>query len=130
MGYSESYTEVKTILKAKQHRKRRLEHPWYNKTDPYYLLTRWEQDSVQDQDRPHNSLNHHLYSSLRIGHTEQCPCGTGSQTTEHLLQCCPIYELLRKGVWPDHTPVACKLYGSLGDLRCTATFIEETGVSI
>ena len=71
-----------------------------------------------------------LYSKLRIGHTEQCPCGTGSQTTEHLLQSHPIYEPLRKGIWPDHTPVARKLYGSLRGLQCTATFIEETGVSI
>ena len=60
-----------------------------------------------------------------IGHTEQCPCGTGSQTTEHLLQSCPIYEPLRKGIWPDHTPIARKLHGSLGDLRCTATLVEE-----
>ena len=52
------------------------------------------------------------------------------KTTEHLLQSCPTYEPLRKGIWPDHTPVACKLYGSLRDLRCTATFIEETGVPI
>ena len=77
----------------------------------------------------HNRLSYHLYSKLRIGHTEQCPCGTGSQTKEHLLQSCPIYEPLRKGIWPDHTPVARKLYGSLRDLQCTrtATFIEETG---
>ena len=61
---------------------------------------------------------------------KQCPYGTGSQTTEHLLQSCPIYEPLRKGIWPDHTPVARKLYGSLVDLRCTATFTKETGVSI
>ena len=35
-----------------------------------------------------------------------------------------------KGIWPDHTPIAHKLYGSFGDQRCTATFIKETGVSI
>ena len=75
-------------------------------------------------------VHRNTYSKLRIGHTEQCPCGTGSQTTEHLLQSSQIYEPLRKGIWPDDTPVALKLYGSLGDLRCTATFIEETGVSI
>ena len=75
-----------------------------------------------------NHLNHHLY--LRIGQTEQWPCGSGSQTTKHLLQSCPIYEPLRKGIWPNHTPIARKLYGGLGDLQCTATFIEETGVSI
>ena len=117
---STSYPEVKTILKAKQHSKWRHKHPWYNKADPYYLLTR----------TGHNHLNYHLYSKLCIGRTEQCPCGTGSQTTEHLLQSCPTDEPLRKGIRPDHTPVACKLYGSLRDLRCTATFIEQTGVSI
>ena len=78
----------------------------------------------------HNRLNYHMYSKLRIGHTEQCPCGTGSQTTEHLLQSCPTYEPLRKGIWPDYTPVARKLYRSLRDLRCTATLIGEAGVSI
>ena len=51
-----------------------------------------------------------LYSKLPIGHTEQCPCSTGSQTIEDLLQSCPIYEPLKKGIWPDHTPVARKLY--------------------
>ena len=57
-------------------------------------------------------------------------CCIGSHTTEHLLQSCPVYEPLRKGFWAGHTPVARKLYGSLRDLRCTAAFIEETGVTI
>ena len=103
---STSYPEVKTILKAKQHSKWRHKHPRYNKADPYYLLTRRKQVTVFRLRTGHNRLNYRLYSKLRIGHTEQCPCGTGSQTTEHLLQSCPIYEPLRKGIWPDHTPVA------------------------
>ena len=127
---STSYPEVKTILKAKQHSKWGHKHPRYNKADPYYLLTRREQVTVFRLRTGHNRLNYHLYSELHIGHTEQCPCGTGSQATEHLLQFCPTYKPLRKGIWPDHTPVARKLYGSLRDLRCTATFIGETGVSI
>ena len=127
---STSYPEVKTVLKAKQHSKWRHKHPRYNKADPYYLLTRQEQVAVFRLRTGHNRISYHLYSKLRIGHTEQCPCGTGSQTTEHLLQSCPIYEPLRKGIWPDHTPIARKLYGSLRDLRCTVTFINETGVSI
>ena len=127
---STSYPEVKTILKAKQHSKWRHKHPRYNKADPYYLLTRREQVTVFRLRTGHSRLNYHLNPKVRIGHTEQCPCGIGSQTTEHLLQSCPIYEPLRNGIWPDHTPVARKLYGSLRDLRCTATFIEETGVSI
>ena len=127
---STSYPEVKTILKAKQRSEWRQKHPRYNKADPYYLLTRREQVTVFRLRTGHNRLNYHLYSKPRIGHTEKCPCGTGSQTAEHLLQSCPIYEPLRKGIWPDHTLVARKLYGSLRDLGCTATFIEETGVSI
>ena len=122
----DSRFQVKTILKAKQHSKWRLEHPRHKEEDPYYLLTRWEQVTVVRLRTGHNHLNYHLYSKLRIGHTEQCPCGTGSQTTEHLLQSCPIDQPLRKGIWPDHTPVASRLYGRLVDLRCAATFIKKT----
>ena len=111
---STSYPEVKTILKAKQHSKWRHKHPRY-KADPYYMLTRREQVTVFRLRTGHNHLNYHLYSKLRIGHTEQCPCDTGSQTTEHLLQSCPTDEPLRKGIRPDRTPVARKLYGSLRD---------------
>ena len=98
-------------------------YPRCNKTYPYYLLTGREQLTVFRLRTGHNRLRYHLYSKLRIGHTELCPYDTGSQTTENLLQSCPVYEPLRKGIWPDDTPVARKLYGSLGDLRCSATFI-------
>ena len=110
---STSHPEVKTILKAKQHSKWRHKHPRY-KANPYYLLTRREQVTVFRLRTGHNHLNYHLNSKLRIGYTEQCPCGTGSQTTEHLLQSCPIYEPLRKGIWPYHTSIACKLYEAWG----------------
>ena len=43
---STNYAKVKTILKVKQHSKWRLEHPRYNKADPYFLLTRREQVTV------------------------------------------------------------------------------------
>ena len=112
---STSYPEVKTILKAKQHSKWRHQHPRHNKADPYFLLTRREQVTVFRLWTGHNCLNYHLQSKLRIGHAEQCLCGTGSQTTENLLQSCPIYKPLRKGIWPDPTPVARKLYDSLGE---------------
>ena len=81
MDRSTSYPEVKTILKDKQHCKWRHKHPRYNKADPYYLLTRREQVTVFRLRTGHSRLNYHLYSKLRNGHTEQCPCGTGSQTS-------------------------------------------------
>ena len=121
--------EQVTVFRLRTGNNRLIYHLY---SDPYCLLTRREQVTVFRLRTGHNRLNHHLYSKYRIGHTEQCPCGTGSQTTEHLLQSCPIYEPLREleGIWPDHTPVARKLYGSLRDLRFIATFIEETGVSM
>ena len=111
---STSYPQVKTIIKAKQHSKWRHEHQCYNKADPYYLLTRREQVTLFRLRTGHNRLSYQLCLKLHIGHTEQCRCGTSSQTTEHLLQ---SYEPLRKGIWPDHTPVARKLYDSLGRRR-------------
>ena len=82
-------------------------------TLPKHLLPHW------DRSYKSNLLSHLLtqsqYSKLHIGHTEQCPCGTDSPATEHLLQSCPLYERLRKGIWPDYTPIACKLFSSLGE---------------
>ena len=127
---STSYSEAKTIIKAKQQTKWKRQHPHHNSADPYYLLTRREQVAIFRLRTGHNRLKHHLYSKFRIGESEQCPCGTGSQTTEHLLQSCPLHGALRDRAWPETTPVAQKLYGSLADLRRTSNFIEETGVSI
>ena len=106
------------------------QHLHHNKTDPYYLLTRREQVTIFRLRTGHNRLNNHLFTKLRIGTTEQCPCRTGGQTTEHLLQSCPLHETLRKRVWPTHTPVAQKLYGSVEDLERTAAFVEETGACV
>ena len=60
---STSYPEMKTLFKAKQHSNWRLEHPWYNKADPTYHLTGWEQVTVFKLRTGHNHLNHHLSSS-------------------------------------------------------------------
>ena len=127
---STTYAEAKTIIKAKEQQKWKQQHPHYNRSDPFYLLTRREQVCIFRLRTGHNRLNHHMFNKLRIGQTEQCPCKTGSQTTEHLLQSCPLHEVLRTRTWPDPIPVTRKLYGSLEDLRRTATFTAETGVSI
>ena len=65
----------------------------------------------------HNRLNYHLHSKLCIGHIQLCPCGTGSQTTELLLQPCSLYELLGTGIWPDHTPHTLKALQQPGGLK-------------
>ena len=75
---STSFSEAKTIIKAKQQKKWMHQHPSYNRADPYHLLTRREQVTVFRLRTGHNRLNHHLYTKLRIGQTEQCPCRTGN----------------------------------------------------
>ena len=127
---STTYHEAKTIIKAKEQSRWKQQHPRHNRADPYYLLTRREQVAIFRLRTGHNRLRHHLFTKFHIGESEQCPCKTGSQTTEHLLQSCPLYRTHRDRTWPEPTPVARKLYGGLEDLRRTATFIAETEVSI
>ena len=63
---STSYPEVKTILKAKQHSKWRHKHPRYNKTEPYYLLTRREQVTVfRLRARMHHKVVRHYFQSCQ-----------------------------------------------------------------
>ena len=127
---STSYSEAKTIIRAEQLRQWHQQHPRYNSSDPFHLLPRREQVVIFRLRTGHNRLNHHLFTKFRIGQSEQCPCGTGSQTTEHLLQSCPLHEALRKRIWPDHKAMTQKLYGCLTDLQRTAAFTVKTGLSI
>ena len=127
---STTFQEAKTIIKAKQHKKWMQTHPHYNRQDPYHLLSRPEQVIIFRLRTGHNRLNHHLYTKFRIGQSDQCPCQTGSQTTEHLLQACPLHEATRSQTWTEETPVAKKIYGTLEDLQRTASFVGATGVSI
>ena len=127
---STSYTEAKTIIRAEQLRQWHQQHPRYDRSDPFHLLPRREQVVIFRLRTGHNRLNHHLFTKFHIGQSEQCPCGTGSQTTEHLLQSCPLHEALRQRIWPDHKAMAQKLYGCLEDLQRTVAFIVETALSI
>ena len=104
------------------------EHQRYRRTDTYCQLTRREQVTVCRLRTGHNHLNYNLHFECCIGYTEQRPCGTGNQTAEPLLQSCPLFKQLRKGIWPDHSVIVRKVNGSLENLRRTATFIAKTRV--
>jgi len=125
-----SLKEARTIIKAHQHSKWVKKHPKFNKDDPFHKLSRAEQVIIFRLRTGHNRMNHHLYKKLKIGQTDQCPCQTGSMTTEHLLQSCPTFQVLRLQTWASEVPTATKLYGNLEDLQTTAAFIQKTGVSI
>ena len=127
---STTYQEERTIIKAKLQTKWLQQHPRFNRADSYYLLTRSEQVVIFRLRTGHNRLNHHMHTKFGIGQSDQCPCETGSMTTEHLLQSCPRHDDLRNQTWPKATSVARKLYGDLRDLRRTAAFVGATKLSI
>ena len=79
---STTYSEVKTIIKAKEQNLFKQNHPHSNRNDPYHLLTRHEQVSIFRLRTGHNRLRNHLFHMLKIGDTDQCRCRTGSQTTK------------------------------------------------
>ena len=117
------------MIKAKQREKWEKHHPNRKVDDAYHFLTRREQVILLRLRTGHNRLNNHL-SRIKICNSNLCSCGTGAQTTEHVLQSCPLHEALRHQMWPDGAPVSVKLYGPLEELRRTAAFIGGTGLSI
>ena len=36
----------------------------------------------------------------QISHSDECPCNTGPQTPNHILQSCPTFDALRGQTWP------------------------------
>ncbi|RUS74989.1 hypothetical protein EGW08_017256 [Elysia chlorotica] len=93
--YTTTYSEAKTIIHAQQHEEWLQEHPNHVQNDAYHALTRAEQVVIFRLRTGHNRLNHHLYTKLHIGTSDQCTCQTGGQTVIHVLQHCPMYENLR-----------------------------------
>ena len=64
---STTYSEVKTIIKAKQQNLFKQNHPHSNRNNPYHLLTRHEQVSIFRLRTGHNRLRNHLFHKLKIG---------------------------------------------------------------
>ena len=114
---STTIKEAKTIIKAKQHSTWLQQHPRYNRSDPYNLLSSPEQVALFRLRTGNNRINHQLFTTFGIGQSDLCPSQTCSMTAEHLLQACPLHGDLRRQFWPAETTVARKLFGSLEDLR-------------
>ena len=60
----------------------------------------------------HNTLNSHRHDKLKLAPSPACLCGQTDQTTEHVLQRCPLCKVTREDVWPVSTPLTTKLYGA------------------
>lgn len=92
-------------------------------------LERHRQTTIFRLRTGHCRLRSHLYR-LRLSHTDDCPCGTGPQTPEHILQSCPLHQEARTQHWPNGATLAEKLWGTKEDLMETTDFITRTGLTI
>ena len=99
-----------------------------------------EEDSIHQLDRAapvtifrlrtgHCQLLSHLHR-LKISHSDECPCSTGPQTPNHILQSCPTFDDLRRQTWPSPVEAHRKLWGPVETLQQTADFALLTGLKI
>ena len=69
----------------------------------------------------HCQLLSHLHK-LKMFHSDKCPCGTGPQTPNHILQSCPTFDALRRQTWLSPVDAHRKLWGPVEPLWQTAGF--------
>ena len=124
-----SYSEAKTILRNN------FRTDWRQR-----LVIGTEEDSIHQLDRAahvtifrlrtgHCQLLSHLHR-LKISHSDECPCGTGPQTPNHILQSCTTLDALRCQTWPSPVDAHRKLLRPVETLRQTADFSLLTVLKI
>ena len=111
-----SFSEKKTLIRA-------LTMP-RSQRDDYYLLSRRQQVILVRLCTGHNRLNSHMHHKLKLVPSPTCPCGQEEQTTEHVLQRCPLHKATREDVWPVSTSLMTKLYGCKQELEKTTSFVS------
>ena len=119
---SSSYSEVCSLIRS-------LNKPPRTRDD-YHLLTRKQQSVLVRLRTGHNHLNNHMSRKLKLVPSPTCPCNEADQTTEHILQECPLFEAERAETWPERQLLTTKLYGSHSDLEKTTLFITRTGLTL
>ena len=97
--------------------------------DSIHQLDRAAQDTIFRLRTGHCQLLSHLHR-LKISHSDECPCGMGPQTPNHILQSCPTFDDLRRQTWPSPLEAHRKLWGPVETLRQTADFALLTGLKI
>ena len=124
-----SYLEVKTIIKNCFNTSWKKRMNVEKEKDYLETLDRTQQVIIFRVRTGHCRLLSHLYR-LRLAHTDGCPCGTDSQTPEHILQSCPSHNTLRQETWPYPVDLNEKLWGPTASLRRTADFLVRTGLDV
>ena len=117
-----SFSEKKTLIRA-------LTKPKLQRDD-YHLLSRKQQVILVRLRTGYNRLNSHMHRKLKLAPSPTCPCGQEEQTTEHVLQRCPLYEATREDMWPVSTSLTAKLYGCKQELEKTTSFISRAALIV
>ena len=55
--------------------------------------------------------NRHHQNRIGLSHTPECPCGTGFQNSEHMLQSCPLHREVLNKAWLRRRTIEEKLWG-------------------
>ena len=124
ISYQESKTIIKSTIKQNWKKENNIEA-----NDSINQLNRKDQVLIFRLRTGHCRLNSHMYK-LKLSHTDECPCETGIQTPEHLLQHCPTYNIQRQEIWQGEVSLQDKLYGTAANLQRTAEFVTNTGLTI
>jgi hypothetical protein len=125
----EQSVQAKTFLRSHLRGARRERLHLGAEEDNIYQLDRKQQVTIFRLRTGHCQLLSHLYR-LKISPTDQCPCGTGTQTADHILQTCPTFDTLRRQTWPSAVDLQEKLWGTAVSLKLTVEFVLNTGMDI
>ena len=98
--------------------------------DDYYLLSQKQQVVLVRLRTGHNRLNSHMQGKLKLASPPTCPCGQEDQTTEHVLQRCPLHKATREDMWPVNTSLMTRLYGCKQELEKTTSFISRAALIV
>ena len=98
-----SFRENKTLIKKHCRNKWRTRTGSNYPNDPILYLNRYQQ-TIQRLRTGHCRLRIHMHK-LKQAPAPHCPCGTGPQTPEHVLQSCPCLDNTRDDTWVTETTI-------------------------
>ena len=123
-----SYREAKTLVKRHYQTFWTAQHSPPS-DDQMPNLQRHQQTTIFRLRTGHCRLRAHMHR-LGLSHTPDCPCETGPQTPEHILQTCPLYQEARIKHWPHGATLQEKLWGNKDSLLLTTSFIQSTNFDV
>ena len=103
-----SYSEAKTSLRNNFRTESRQRLDIGTEVDGIHQLDKAAKVTIFSLRTGHCQLLPHLHR-LKSSHSDECPCGTGPQTLNHILQSCPTFDTLRRQIWPSPVDAHRKL---------------------